>query len=350
MEGKMKALVIHEPNKMSLEEVEIPKIKDDEVLVKMEAVGICGTDVEIRHGQYPDYIAYPIIPGHENAGTIVEVGKNVLGFEVGERVAIEPHGGCGQCANCKVGYYSYCLNYGKPGHRTLGFTVNGGFAEYMAAPARNLHRLPDNLSFEEGAVAVSVGTAMFGVMEIGIDAGDVVAVIGPGTIGLTSLMVAKAMGAGKTILIGTRESRLKVGEELGADITVNLKEEEDPVKTIMELTKNVGADLVINTVPSPESVSQGIKMLRRGGRFLMLGMSWEPTPVVFGEVSVKGITIKGTRGEARNALKNVLRLAEVGKLNLKRLVTHRYKFEDVVQAFDDFENRVGDPIKVVINP
>ncbi len=350
MNGKMKALVIYKPNDLRVEEVDIPKIRDDEVLVKVEAVGICGSDIEIKNGTYPDYIAYPIIPGHETAGTIIEIGKNVLGFKIGDRVAIEPHAGCGQCRNCKIGYYSYCVNYGKPGHRALGFTVNGGFAEYVAAPARNLHKLPGNLSFEEGAMAVSAGTSMFGLMEIGIEAGEFVVVVGPGPIGLTALALAKALGAGTTVMVGTRWSRLNIAKELGADVLVNIREGQDPIRVVLELTEGLGADLVINTTPSPESVDQSVKMLRRGGRLLMLGITWEPTPLVLGEIVIKGITIKGTRGEARNALERVISLASSGKVDLKRIITHTFPLNDVIHAFRVFEERIGDPIKVIVKP
>jgi len=347
---KMKALVVYKPHDLRLEEVDVPRIKDDEVLVKVESVGICGSDIEIKNGTYPDYIAYPIIPGHETAGVVVEVGRNVIGFKEGDRVAVEPHAGCGICRNCKRGYYSYCINYGKPGHRTLGFTVNGSYAEYVAAPARNLHKLPSNMSFEEGSMAVSAGTSMFGIMEIGIEPGDYVVIIGPGPIGLTALALVKAVGAGKTIVLGTRWPRLNMAKELGADVLINVYEDKDPVKTVLELTDGVGADVVINTTPSPQTVQQGIKMLRRGGRYLMLGLTWEPTPLVLGEISVKGITIKGTRGEARNALDMVIKLAESGRVNLKKLITHTFKLDDVIQAFEVFEKRTGDPLKVIVKP
>jgi L-iditol 2-dehydrogenase len=350
MKGGMRALVIHKPHNMRIENVDVPKIRDDEVLVKVESIGICGSDIEIKNGTYPDYIAYPIIPGHETAGTVIEVGKNVLGIRIGDRVAIEPHAGCGQCKNCKVGYYSYCLNYGKPGHRTLGFTVNGGFAEYVAAPARNLHKLPSNMSFEEGSMAVSAGTSMFGLMEIGINAGEFVVIIGPGPIGLTATALAKALGAGTTVMVGTRWSRLNLAKALGADVVINVREGQDPVKVVLELTEGFGADLVVNTTPSPETVTQSVKMLRRGGRLLMLGLTWEPTPLILGEIAVKGITIKGTRGEARNALEHVISLASSGKIDLKKIITHTFSLDEIIQAFEVFEKRIGDPIKVIVKP
>jgi L-iditol 2-dehydrogenase len=350
MKGGMRALVIHKPHDMRIENVDVPKIRDDEVLVKVESIGICGSDIEIKNGTYPDYIAYPIIPGHETAGTVIEVGKNVLGIRIGDRVAIEPHAGCGQCKNCKVGYYSYCLNYGKPGHRTLGFTVNGGFAEYVAAPARNLHKLPSNMSFEEGSMAVSAGTSMFGLMEIGINAGEFVVIIGPGPIGLTATALAKALGAGTTVMVGTRWSRLNLAKALGADVVINVREGQDPVKVVLELTEGFGADLVVNTTPSPETVTQSVKMLRRGGRLLMLGLTWEPTPLILGEIAVKGITIKGTRGEARNALEHVISLASSGKIDLKKIITHTFSLDEIIQAFEVFEKRIGDPIKVIVKP
>ena len=347
---KMKALVVYKPLDLKLEEVDIPKIKDDEVLVRVESVGICGSDIEIKNGTYPDYVAYPIIPGHELAGVVEEVGSSVVGFKEGDRVVIEPHAGCGVCRNCKRGYYSYCLNYGKPGHRTIGFTVNGGYAEYVAAPARNLHKLPPSMSFEEGSVAVAAGTPMFGILEIGVEPGDFVVIIGPGPIGLTALEIVKAMGADKVIMIGTRWPRLKLAQELGADVLINVNEDKDPVKTVLETTDGIGADLVIDTTPSAETFQQGIKMLRRGGRYLILGLSWKPTSIILGEVSVKGITIKGTRGEAQNAVENVLRLAASGKLNLKKLITHTFSLDEVIQAFEAFEKRIGDPLKVIVKP
>ena len=151
-------------------------------------------------------------------------------------------------------------------------------------------------------------------------------------------------------MLGTRWSRLKIAEEMGADVLINVKEDKDPVKTVLELTDGVGADLVINATPSPATVQQGLKMLRRGGRFLMLGLTWEPTPIVLGEIGSRGITIKGTRGEARNALDPVIKLAASGRLNLKRLVTHAFKLDDVIHAFEVAEKRIGDPLKVVVNP
>lgn len=345
----MKALVVRKPLEMSVETVSIPAIKEDEVLVQVKSVGICGSDVEIKNGTYPDFIRYPIIPGHETAGVVVEVGKSVAEIEVGDAVAIEPHAGCGQCKNCKIGYYSYCLNYGKPMHRALGFTVDGGFAEYVAAPARNLHKLPQGISFEEGSMIVSSGTAMFGVLEIGLMPGENVVIIGPGPIGLTSLIIARAMGAGMITVTGTRWDRLNLAKELGANVLVNIREE-DPVKKVMEMTDEIGADLVINTAPTPESVNQGLDMLRRGGRLLMLGLTWEPTSVVLGKLASRGITVKGTRGEAQNALSYLIRMARASNMNFKKLITHTFKLDEAVRAFEVAEKRIGDPLKVVVKP
>jgi L-iditol 2-dehydrogenase len=199
-------------------------------------------------------------------------------------------------------------------------------------------------------MAVSAGTSMFGLMEIGVDAGEFIVVIGPGPIGLTSLALVKALGAGTTVMVGTRWSRLNLAKELGADVLVNIREGQDPVKVVLELTDGLGADLVINTTPSPESVAQSVKMLRRGGRLLMLGITWEPTPLVLGEIVVKGITIKGTRGEARNALDRVISLASSGKIDLKKIITNVFPLSEVIHAFEVFEKRIGDPVKVVVKP
>jgi L-iditol 2-dehydrogenase len=197
-----------------------------EVLVRIDAVAICATDLEIIHSGSPASILGGLpfnknfTPGHEYMGTVAALGPDVDEFRIGERVSVEIHAGCGQCKRCRQGMYTSCLNYGKPekGHRANGFTIDGGFAEYAVNHINTLVRVPDTMSDAEATLVVTAGTSMYGLTELGgLVAGESVVVIGPGPIGLLAVAVAKALGASPVILTGTRNGRLQIGEELGAD-------------------------------------------------------------------------------------------------------------------------------------
>src|SRR6187401_3880459 len=222
----MKAWVLGGPEELSLVEKPVPEPGRAEVLVRVDAIAVCATDIEIlRHGlpamvdgELPFNKNLTI--GHEYMGTIVKLGPSVDEFELGDRIAVEVHAGCGRCPRCREGMYTSCLNYGFPskGHRANGFTTDGGFAEYAVNHINTLARVPDTMSDAEATLVVTAGTSMYGLTELGgLVAGESVVVIGPGPIGLLGVAVAKAMGADPVILTGTRNKRLAIGRELGAD-------------------------------------------------------------------------------------------------------------------------------------
>ena len=224
MGNKMKAVVMRGPNDFGVEMVDIPKPKRNEVLVKIGAVAICGSDPKVFNGDYlginwPPH--FPFIPGHEFSGEVVELGEGVTGLKVGDRVAGEAHCGCGVCENCRRGLYNLCLNYGKveAGHRHYGFTYQGAYAQYNAYNVRALTKMPDNVSFDEGSMVDTGGTALQAIRLNGITPGGYSLIIGPGPIGLFVMMIAKAMGS-KTIVVGRRE-RLQFAKKLGADFIVD---------------------------------------------------------------------------------------------------------------------------------
>src|SRR5262252_8496349 len=193
--------------------------------------------------------------GHEYAGDVVAVGRAVDEFRVGDRVVVEAHMGCRRCENCVRGHYTACLNYGnaRRGHRANGMTTNGGLAEYALNHINTLFRIPDNVSYEEAVVVMTSGSPLFGIQNAGgYVAGETVAVLGPGPIGLMALQLVKALGATRVILTGTRESRLAVGGQLGADVVVNSRRH-DPVAAVMEATGGKGADLVIDCAGGDET-------------------------------------------------------------------------------------------------
>src|SRR5665213_1667953 len=251
--AQMKAWVLGDPDQLHLREKPTPVPKRAEVLVRIDAVAICATDLEIIHHGTPASIGGGLpfnknfTPGHEYMGTVAALGPEVDEFQIGERISVEIHAGCGQCKRCREGMYTSCLNYGKPekGHRANGFTTDGGFAEYAVNHINTLARVPDTMSDAEATLVVTAGTSMYGLTELGgLVAGESVVVIGPGPIGLLAVAVAKALGASPVILTGTRNARLAIGNGLGADRVININDE-NAVDIVKQLTGGIGADYVI---------------------------------------------------------------------------------------------------------
>src|SRR6201988_5540215 len=274
---QMKAWVLGGPEELLLREKPVPVPSRAEVLVRIDAVAICATDLEIIHSGSPASIEGGLpfnkgfTPGHEYMGTVAALGPDVDEFRIGERVSVEIHAGCGQCKRCRQGMYTSCLNYGRPekGHRANGFTTDGGFAEYAVNHINTLARVPDTMSDAEATLVVTAGTSMYGLTELGgLVAGESVVVIGPGPIGLLAVAVGKALGGRPVILTGTRERRLAIGKELGADRVINIAEE-DPVEVVRSMTGGIGADYVIECAGTKTTVNQAIHMTNRGGRICL---------------------------------------------------------------------------------
>src|SRR5436305_9367441 len=263
---RMKAWVLGDPDQLLLREKPVPVPARAEVLVRIDAVAICATDLEIIHSGSPAKIAgrcpfnRNFTPGHEYMGTVAALGPGVDEFAIGERVSVEIHAGCGQCKRCRQGMYTSCLNYGEPekGHRANGFTTDGGFAEYAVNHINTLARVPDSMSDAEATLVVTAGTSMYGLTELGgLVAGEGVVVIGPGPIGLLAVAVAKAVGASPVILTGTRDRRLAIGRELGADRVINVGQE-NPVEIVKQLTGGIGADYVVECAGTEATVNEAI--------------------------------------------------------------------------------------------
>ncbi|MEM8730693.1 MAG: alcohol dehydrogenase catalytic domain-containing protein, partial [Pseudomonadota bacterium] len=231
----MRAWVLDAPDTLRQTTKPVPLPGRAEVLVRIDAVAICATDLEVIHYGTPALIeggppfGKNFTPGHEYMGTVAALGDGVDEFAMGERVTVEIHAGCGQCKRCRAGMYTACLNYGlnygdrNKGHRANGFTTDGGFAEYAVNHINTLVKVPDSMTDEVATLVVTAGTSMYGLTELGgLVAGESVVVSGPGPIGLVAVAVAKALGADPVILTGTRNDRLAIGTELGADHVVNV--------------------------------------------------------------------------------------------------------------------------------
>src|SRR5215831_5936686 len=287
----MKAWVLGNPGELKLTQKPIPVPQRAEVLVRIDAVAICATDLEIIDHGSPALIAggkpfnKNFTPGHEYMGTVVALGPGVDEYKIGQRVTVEIHAGCGQCKRCREGMYTSCHNYGlnygevDKGHRANGFTTDGGFCQYQVNNINTLVTIPDDMPDAEATLVVTAGTAMYGLTELGgLVAGESVAILGPGPIGLLGVAVAKALGAGPVILTGTRENRLQIGRELGADHTINVRDE-DPVTAIRQFTNGQGVDYVIECSGAPDAVNQAARMLCRGGKICLAAFPHEAVPV-----------------------------------------------------------------------
>src|ERR1700723_3677223 len=263
----MRAWVLGDPDQLTLTTKPVPVPKRAEVLVRIDAVAICPPDLEIISHGPPAMIQGGLpynknfTPGHEYMGTVAALGPGVDEYRIGERVTVEIHAGCGQCKRCREGMYTACHNYGlnygdvDKGHRANGFTTDGGFCEYQVNNINTVIAIPEAMSDEEATLVVTAGTAMYGLTELGgLVAGESGAVTGPGPIGLLGVAVAKALGAYPVILTGTRDNRLKIGKELGADYVVNVRNE-DAVEAVHRLNGGKGVDYVLEGSGAPNAVN-----------------------------------------------------------------------------------------------
>jgi len=351
--GKARACVLTGPNQFEIRDVDVKSPGKQEVLCKIRAVAICGSDPEVIRGDlagtWPP--AYPFIAGHEWSGEVVAVGEDVSEFKVGDRVAGEAHKGCGYCDNCKKGRYTICLNYGDTttGHEHYGFIVDGAYCQYQKYSIRSITRMPDNVSFAEAALCDTTGVALHGLELTGITPGGTVAVVGPGPIGLSAMRLAKALGAAKVIMVG-RGSRLEAAAELGADACVDFSKE-DPVKPVRDFTGGVGVDEAFECSGAKGTFNQCVHMVRKGGRVGLLGVATDGVmeELPFKYVTHNEIAIFGSRANP-NVSGKVLRLMSSGQLNVKDLISHRFPLEQFTEALDTFVQRKDHAIKVVILP
>ncbi len=356
---QMKAWVLGGPDELFLRDKPVPMPGRAEVLVRIDAVAICATDLEIIHSGSPASILGGLpfnknfTPGHEYMGTVVALGPDVDEYRIGERISVEIHAGCGQCKRCRQGMYTSCLNYGKPekGHRANGFTTDGGFAEYAVNHINTLARVPDTMGDAEATLVVTAGTSMYGLTELGgLVAGESVVVIGPGPIGLLAVAVAKAIGASPVILTGTRNKRLAIGKELGADRTVNINEE-DAVAVVKELTGGIGADYVVECAGTGPTIDQAIRMTSRGGKICLAAFPHEHVTLDIAQLAKNNIYLYGIRGEGRSATRRAMALMAEKRFDATRIHTHTFPLADLPTALRYARERIDDAIKVVVtNP
>ena len=347
MQGTMKTAVMTKLKYCEIQQRPIPVPKEDEVLVKIENVGVCGSDLHYyESGRIGNFIVeFPFVLGHEAGGTVVEVGANVKNLKVGDRVALEPGKTCGKCEFCKSGRYNLCpdvIFFATP-------PVDGVFQEYVAHEAGLCFKIPDNMSTEEAALIEPLAVGMHAANQGDAHLGQIAVVTGSGCIGLMSLLSLKARGVSKVIVVDVMDKRLAQAKKLGADYVINGKTE-DTVARIMEITEGKGFDLGIETSGSQICASQQIQAAKKGATIVLVGYSASGEMTLpIGMSLDKELNFK-TVFRYRNIYPMAIDAVASGKINVKGVVTDYFKLDDIQEALtacvEDKANIVKGVIKV----
>lgn len=329
---------------LQIEEREIPKISADEVLIKVAYAGICGTDIHIKHDQYPYWP--PVIIGHEFSGTVVEVGDCVRSFSKGDKVVGEPHNlACGKCELCRTGNIQLCLD-----KRSIGWGIDGAFAEYLKMPEKLLHKVPDNVSLEAAAVAEPCAIVAHQMLERGrIIPGEIVVIMGMGPIAIIAAQMARIAGAGKIIMCGCTSDegiRLDIVKQLNCcDLFINVQKEktEDALSDILSAG---GVDVVIEASGAASAIKTAVRLLKKKGLFCAIGMTGNPEiSFPWNEAMGKALDLQFNMSSSYTGWKTALNLLESGSLNTE-ILTEIRPLENFEQAFDDLEN--GKAVKILL--
>jgi len=324
----MKAALIRGVNDVRIEDVSIPKIGRKEALVKMMACGVCGTDIEKMQGEF---ITPPVL-GHEAAGEIHEVGQDIVDFKVGERVLVHHHVPCYICHYCRHGSHTMCEEFQRSNIDPCGF------AEYFRVPETNVDRgavlrLPDTISFEEATLIEPTACCIRSIMKYDIQIGDDVLVIGAGPIGLTQIQLLKLFGAGRVFSSDVLSFRLEAAERFGADATINPRQE-DLVERVRRMTEGRGVDVVVVATGATEAIVQALKSVRRGGTVSLFGAPSRGALLSYdaSEIFVREVSIIPSYSTTESEINMALKLLVSRRIDLRKLISHRFKLERVVDA------------------
>ncbi|MBN2347869.1 MAG: zinc-binding dehydrogenase [Bacteroidales bacterium] len=344
----MKAVVKYAdaPGATELRDVPVPEIGKTDVLVEVAYIGVCGTDPHMHHNVSAFQFKRPFIMGHEFSGIIAKVGEEVNGYKVGDRVTSETHADyCGKCALCRQNNYHLCKE-----RKGYGFHVDGAFTKYVKVPERILHRVPDNVSLKAASATEPLCVAYKAlVSNSNIIPGDTVVIIGPGSIGILCVEMARLCGAGEIVVVGTEgdDKRLELAKEFGATITIN-SSKEDPLKKIMAIGDGLGAALIADTAGISATLKLSIDAVRPAGQITKIG--WGPKPVNFSldPLVAKSATLKGHFSHTWDVWEKCLTLMGNKMIDLEKIITHELSIDKFEESFELIENK--EALKVVLKP
>lgn len=344
MATTMKAAVVERPGTLVVKQMPVPEIGDDEVLIRVKYTGICGTDWSIFTGKY-SADKLPLIPGHEFSGVIARVGPKAGNLREGDRVTADINMSCGTCFYCRRGQKLMCKEFTQ-----LGIHTHGTYAEYVKAPWQQVHLLPENLNFLQGAFIEPVSCVVHSSKAMRVDLGSSVAVIGCG-LGILHGALARYRGAAPVIVLGDNAKRLEVAKEMGADYALNIKDIENPVEEVRKLTEGRGADYVVEAVGTPSTYEQALEMVRPGGTVAAFGITGvddivrvRPFDLVLGEKSVTG----SCAGVGNDWTDTMVLLAH-GRIKPEPMFSMIVPLEELGDALEQLRTDPG-LIKVFVSP
>lgn len=344
LEGKkIRAARFHAPKKdLRIEEVERPSPAPNQVLIKTEATGICGSDLHIIEGE-TSTSGVPRILGHEASGVVVKTGENVEGWKSGDEVAVDPILHCGNCYFCRNGRENICEAW-----TLIGIHKDGAMADYFVAPARNLVKVPSDVSVREAALLTdSVATPFHAINKINLKAGQSFAIFGVGGIGAHAVSIAKLVGASPVIAVDIRQGAVERAKKFGADYSINSKKT-NPVRKIRDIT-NGGGDVTMEAVGARETLNQAVKTVRRGGKVVLIGLTPQKMEICHQNDFVRNeYVLTGSYAFSKEDIKRAMKLVELGCLDLSQSVTSVYSLEDVNRGIEELREK--NPVRILITP
>lgn len=331
---------------LELREVPVPRPGPGEVLIEVKACGICGTDIHVLHDEFPYWP--PVILGHEFSGEIVELGPDVQRFRLGDRVVGEPHTlACGHCHLCRTGNLQIC-----PDKRSPGWGIDGAFTKYLKMPELLLHRLPDSVTSDVGAVVEPTANTVHDVVERArLEAGDLVVVLGPGPIGLLAGMVARAGGARHIVMVGTPADealRLPKARQLGFETVLNLASD-NPAEAVADLTDGLGADLVIECSGSPAAIASTVDLVRKKGRICAIGLTGKASvSFPWDKAASRVVDLIFNMSTSYTSWHRAITLIASGRVPAGEVISHRLALQEWRLAFDEIEAQRA--LKILLIP
>lgn len=366
MTEKVTAAVLTAARKIEIREFEKPELGSKDFLVRVKYCGICGSDVHMWQGHWNP--PYPMILGHEFIGEVADAGNEALEWRKlneGDQIAVEMIIPCHKCEWCQRGYYNLCLSDDRSISPENGVEYGcnipitrpptalwGGNSQYLYVPENAIvHRFENRVDWKEAVLTEPLAVSVRAAMRGNIQAGNSVVVVGPGPIGLLAVVAAKAAGAQRLILTGTRDSRLKVGEALGADYTVNITKVQDPVEEVKQLTNGFGADIVLETAGKPSAQEQSLRMARKSGTVVIVGLTGGENLTIDPDAALMGkeLDVKASFLSA-HAYQEAIKIIQSGRFELKKLITHVYPLRGIEKAFQTVTKRERGAIKVLLDP
>lgn len=330
------------PGKIEFREVPVPETGEDQVLIKIMNIGICGSDIHVYHGEHP-FTSYPVTQGHEVSGEIVEIGKNVRGFHKGQKVTIEPQVYCSHCYPCRHGKYNLCEDL-----KVMGFQTTGTASHFFAVDASKVTPIPQDMSFEEGAMIEPLAVAVHGVKQIGDVTGMNIVVIGAGPIGNLVAQAAKGMGAARVMVTDVSDLRLEKARECGVDVCVNTKEK-DFGEAMVEAFGEDKADVIYDCAGNNITMGQAIKHARKGSTIVLVAVFAGMATVDLAVANDHELDIKSTMMYRHEDYLDGIRLVEEEKVHLRPLISKTFAFREYLKAYQYIDDNRETTMKVIIN-